>query len=487
MSRPVVLCVDDEKIVLDGLKEQLRRRSGGEFGIEAAQSAEEALEIMAELAEDGVDVPVILSDHLMPGMRGADLLVAVHERHPRTLTILLTGQADADAVGQALNDADLYRYISKPWAEEDLVLTVREAIRRFFSDKKLEEQNAELGRLNRDLRRALREVKSLRDRLAADNKYLRDEIATSAGVREIVGHSAILRAMLDQVDLVADTDANVLILGESGTGKELIARAVHGRSRRAARPLVKVNCAALPANLIESELFGHEKGAFTGATNKRIGRFELADGGTIFLDEVGEMPVELQAKLLRVLQEGEFERLGGSKTLTTDARVIAATNQDLRQACAEGRFREDLYYRLAVFPIEAPALRERPDDIALLTRHFVAKYAPKMGKPALHITTSALERLANYSWPGNVRELENIVARAVILSTGTSLEVPALAATTGPTRQTHAPRTLRDVERALIVEALEACAGVVGGRDGAARRLDVPASTLRDRIRRYEL
>ncbi len=486
MSRPVVLCVDDEKIVLDGLKEQLRRRAGGEFSIESAESAEEALEILAELAEDGVDVPVIVSDHIMPGMRGADLLVAVHAAHPRTLKILLTGQADADAVGLALNEADLYRYIAKPWAEEDLVLTVREAIRRFYTDRKLEQQNADLTRLNRELRRALREVKSLRDRLAADNEYLRDEIASSAGVRQIVGHSAVLRTLLDQIAMVAVTDASVLILGESGTGKELIARAVHGSSKRADRPLVKVNCAALPANLIESELFGHEKGAFTGAAARRIGRFELADGGTIFLDEVGEMPIELQAKLLRVLQEGEFVRLGGGKTLTTDVRVIAATNQDLRNAVAEGRFREDLYYRLAVFPLSSPPLRDRPEDIAPLTRHFLARYAPKMGKPGLQITQGTLDRLAAYAWPGNVRELENIVARAVILSTGHTLEVPRLSQDPSAP-QTGAPQTLREAERALIVEALEACSGVVGGRNGAARRLDVPASTLRDRIRRYGL
>jgi len=497
--RPTVLCVDDEKLVLDALKEQLRRAIGGEVRVESAECAEEALEVLAELIADGVDVPVIVSDHLMPGLRGADLLIRIHAAHPRVVKVLLTGQADADAVGRAVNRAGLYRYIAKPWAEDDLVLTVREAVRRYFTDARLEAQNARLEALNQDLRAALSEVERLKDRLAADNAYLREAIDEVAGAGELVGESAALRGGLEQVALVAETDANVLITGESGTGKELIARAIHRRSRRRERPLVKVNCAALPATLIESELFGHEKGAFTGATARRAGRFELAHEGTIFLDELGELPLELQPKLLRVLQEGEFDRLGSSgKTQRVDTRVIAATNQDLLARVKEGRFRADLYYRLAVFPVALPPLRERPEDIPLLARHFLARSARAVGRPVRHIPEAALARLTRYPWPGNVRELDNVISRAVILSNGDTLAVDGLlpaessgrapsppAAAGAPEPVTIEP--LATMERRLIRAALDACDGVVAGREGAARLLDIPAITLRDRIRRYGL
>jgi len=492
MPRPVVLCVDDEKLVLDGIKEQLRRQFQGEYAIECVQSGEEGLELFDELMADGVEVPVVVSDHIMPGIKGAELLCEIHARRGSTLKILLTGQADADAVGRAVNAADLYRYISKPWSEDDLVLTLREALRRYYQDRKLEEQNDELERLNGELRRAVKDVEKLKRKVEAENIYLRQEIKHEHNFEEIIGTSDALRRVLRSIEQVAKTDATVLICGESGTGKELLARAVHNLSPRHSRPLVKVNCAALPANLIESELFGHEKGSFTGATARRTGRFELADSGTIFLDEIGEMPLSLQSKLLRVLQEGEFEHVGGSRTFAVDVRVIAATNRDLLAEVEAGRFREDLYFRLNVFPIMSPALRQRREDIPLLASHFVRKHGGKLGKHFDAISPRMLEQLESYDFPGNIRELENLIERATIVSESGTLELDQpLPVETAAAEASEAPgsaaadRTFHEVEVRMIRAALEACDWMVGGKSGAARKLEIPASTLRARIKRY--
>ncbi len=267
------------------------------------------------------------------------------------------------------------------------------------------------------------EVRQLKEQLQAENVYLKEEIKLAHNFDDILSQSPAMQKVLHQVEQVVGTDATVLILGETGTGKELLARAVHQLSPRKDRPLVKVNCAALPVNLIESELFGHEKSAFTGAAARRHGRFELANQGTIFLDEIGDLPLELQSKLLRVLQEGEFERLGDSRTIQIDVRVIAATNRDLKQALASGDFREDLYYRLNVFPLILPPLRDRIDDIPIIVRHFVQKYSAKMGKRIEHIPQAVMQTLQGYAWPGNVRELENIIERAVILTADSKLEL----------------------------------------------------------------
>src|SRR5271167_3148794 len=283
-------------------------------------------------------------------------------------------------------------------------------------------------------------------RLEAQNTYLIEEIKETHNFEEIVGQSRALAAVIEKVKLVATTDSSVLILGETGTGKELVARAVHSNSERRNRPLVKVNCAALPVGLIESELFGHEKGAFTGAIDRRIGRFELAHGGTIFLDEIGDMPPDLQAKLLRVLQEHEFERLGGSNLIKVDVRVIAATNRDLLRSATEGTFRQDLYYRLNVFPIQLPPLRERREDIPPLVHYFVRRFSLKIGRKITRIQRETMERLVSYGWPGNVRELENVIERAVILSRGIELEVgPDVLPETGVVpMQSPASRTAQD-------------------------------------------
>ncbi len=319
--------------------------------------------------------------------------------------------------------------------------------------------------------------------LQGQNEYLQEEIKAAHNFEEIVGQSDALANVLRQIELVANTDASVLILGETGTGKELVARAVHSNSSRRDRPLIKVNCAGLPSGLIESELFGHERGAFTGATERRIGRFELAAGGTIFLDEVGEVPLETQVKLLRVLQEQEFERVGGSATICADVRLIAATHRDLARAVAAGEFREDLFYRLNVFPVRLPPLRERRDDIPLLVHYFTARHAAKIGRPIARVPHEVMARLRAYAWPGNVRELENVIERAVILSAGADLEV-APGVLPDVTSTASSPSTLQEVERSHIVQVLQQTQWRIDGAQGAARLLDLNPSTLRSRMQK---
>jgi transcriptional regulator with GAF, ATPase, and Fis domain len=355
---------------------------------------------------------------------------------------------------------------------------------------------------------AFEEVARLSKQLQQEKIYLQEEVKTSANFEEIIGRSPVLLQVFNQVSQVAHTDTTVLILGESGTGKELFARAIHNLSSRKDKILVKINCAALPATLIESELFGHEKGAFTGAIDKRTGKFELAHGGTIFLDEIGEMPLDLQAKLLRVLQEKEIERIGGKAPIKINVRVIAATNRQLEKEVAEGRFRMDLYYRLNVFPITLPSLRERQTDIPLLAHFFAQKSARNLGKPFLGISDSVMEELVRYPWPGNIRELENVVAQAVILNDGKTplalgrplsgnpfaANLPATDAPVAPFRQpvqpvVHAPRDLYDVkqlqqetEREFIMSALKQANGRIRGPGGAAEILNLKPTTLDYRI-----
>ena len=295
----------------------------------------------------------------------------------------------------------------------------------------------------------------------------------------IIGSSAALKKVLHEVEIVAPTDSTVLILGETGTGKELIAKAVHNSSRRKSQNFVKLNCAAIPASLLEAELFGHERGAFTGATNQRTGRFELSDKGTLFLDEIGDMPLELQPKILRVLQEREFERLGSSRTQKVDVRMVAATNQDLLDKVNEGEFRSDLYYRLNVFPIRIPPLRERKDDIPLLANHFAQKFAFKMGKEVLPIPVETLKVLEDYDYPGNVRELENIIERAVILSADGVLRVELSDLNTAPQKHSAGSnRTLEDFERRFILQTLSETGWLIGGANGAAMKLGLKRTTL---------
>src|SRR5213593_999862 len=338
---------------------------------------------------------------------------------------------------------------------------------------------------------AFEEIKALKEQLQAENRILQDEIVQRSIFEEIVGSSQSLRNVLAAIDRVAPTDSTVLITGETGTGKELIAHAIHRRSSRAGRALVKVNCAALPAELIASELFGHEKGAFTGALQQRIGRFETANGGTIFLDEIGELTPEMQIALLRVLQEKEFERVGGNRTIHADVRVITATNRDLKRQVSEGSFRADLYYRLNVFPIHAPALRERIDDIPILVDYFISRFATRMGKRIRQMDRRTLDALERYSWPGNIRELQNVIERGVILADSEvfRLEPGTLPGDAPNNLEKPGPESpgTREQQKARIEAILRETRGRIAGPDGAAARLGIPASTLESRIKTLKI
>jgi formate hydrogenlyase transcriptional activator len=337
---------------------------------------------------------------------------------------------------------------------------------------------------------AYRELSEMKERLATEKLYLEDEIRLEHNIGNMVGEGLAFQSILKSVQIVAPTDSTVLILGETGTGKELVARAVHELSPRRKGSFVKVNCAAIPATLLESELFGHEKGSFTGAVAQKIGRFELAHRGTMFLDEIGEMPLELQPKLLRAIQDQEFERVGGTRTIRTDVRFVAATNRDLKAMVDENEFRADLYYRLHVFPLSVPPLRERREDIPLLTRYFVQKHAQRMGRAIDKIPTSAMEALTRYDWPGNIRELQNVLERSVILTHGNTLQIamPDLGQTSGSSVQSsRGSKASQATERQSIIKALEDAKGQVGGPDGAAARLGMKRTTLQSRMRKLNI
>jgi PAS domain S-box-containing protein len=341
---------------------------------------------------------------------------------------------------------------------------------------------SELKDAQKQIEMQLKEIKRLKEQLEAENLYLREELKLSHTFEEIIGESNILKHILYRIEQVAPMDTTVLLKGETGTGKELFARAIHQKSKRHNKPMIAVNCASLPVNLVESELFGHEKGAFTGAMQRQIGRFELADGGTIFLDEIGELPMELQAKLLRVLQAGEFERIGNPKTMKVDVRVITATNCDLEKEILKGRFRKDLFYRLNVYPLSIAPLRERASDIPLLVEHFVKRFNHKLGKNITKVPKKVIDRLKQYDWPGNIRELENIIERAVILSKSSALSVEPLQ--NGEPNVEDKFNSLADYERKYIEKVLKTTFWRIEGPKGAARILDMNPKTLRSRMQK---
>lgn len=392
---------------------------------------------------------------------------------------------DEDVFWHKSGRAVYVEYTSTPVEDNGLVVGAV-VVFRDISQKKASEQQ---------LRAALEEVEDLKYRLELENAYLQEEINSSFNHHHIIGRSPALGKILQQIDMVAPTDATVLIIGESGTGKELIARAIHDSSERSGRSLIRVNCAAIPEELFESEFFGHAKGAFTGAISDRLGRFELADGGTLFLDEVGEIPLHLQSKLLRVLQEQQFERVGETTTRCVDVRIIAATNQNLKALVDRHLFREDLYFRLNVFPIESVPLRDRQEDIPLLAQHFLQKAAQRAGKPQLKISLGELETLMAYDWPGNIRELENVVERQVILASGDSLRFSELRVvpkkrpdSVSPMEQTVFTESQRlAMDKVNISTALAQCQGKVFGKEGAAALLELKPTTLVSRIKKYKI
>ena len=451
-----VLIIDDNETVRLGLSHVVSKMG---HSVLAASSGEEGLALFAQK-----EVDFVVTDLKMQGIDGVQVLRAIAERDADCPTLIVTAFGTVETAVEAMK-LGAFDFLQKPFAPEVVRLKVERALE-------------------------LRAARKARQRLESENAYLRQE--SHGNATELVGASPALRGVLRVVEKVAASDSSVLIEGESGTGKELVARAIHHGSRRRHGPFIKVNCAALTDTLLESELFGHEKGAFTGAIKRRLGRFELADGGTLLLDEIGDVSPAMQLKLLRVLQEGEFERVGGENTVRVDVRIISATNRRLQDEVRAGRFREDLYYRLHVVPLVIPPLRERREDIALLVQHFIATRAPRNNPGVRGITDEALGRLMAHSWPGNVRELENAIEQALVFAEGERIDLAALpqhlrgqaapAGLTLPERAATLPEILDDLERQLIQKAFDASGGV---KTEAARRLGVKPSALYYKLEKY--
>jgi DNA-binding NtrC family response regulator len=454
---PIVFVVDDDWSIRDSLQNLLR--SAG-LQVQTFASAQEFL------ASRPPAVPgCLVLDVQLPGSSGLDLQQELARGAAPLPIVFITGHGDIPTTVRAMK-AGAIEFLTKPFRDEDLLNAVEQAINRSI------------------------QMEPIRARPADERPAGQGERRHRTSFPEIVGHTAALGRVLREIETVAPTDSTVLIRGETGTGKELVARAIHNASRRSSSPFVKLNCAAIPAELLQSELFGHERGAFTGAMARRIGRFELANRGTMFLDEIGDLPLELQPKLLRVLQEREFERVGSNQPIPVDVRVVAATNHDLRAAVAAGTFRADLFYRLNVVPIEVPPLRERRDDIPALVEHLVERYAKKTSKRIPTIDERTMELLRTYEWPGNVRELQNVIERAVVLCDGETLSVDGAWLTgeiqPGAPRPNPPERKLGRVdperEREIIEAALTESRGRISGPSGAAAKLGIPRQTLESRI-----
>jgi chemotaxis protein methyltransferase CheR len=394
---------------------------------------------------------------------------------------------DFETIGHKIMHLNARRIGKKGNHRELILLAIEDVTEREYYKRNLEElvrsRTADLCAAKEEAETALVEINRLKEQLEAEKAYLKEEIKQEYNHENIIGQSNEINYVLYKIEQIANTDTNVLVLGETGTGKELVARAIHNLSLRKDKALVKMNCAALPSNLIESELFGHEKGAFTGAHSRRLGRFEVANSATIFLDEIGELPLELQPKLLRVIQDGEFERLGSSGTIKVDVRIIAATNRNLEEEVNQGRFRSDLWYRLNVFPITMPPIREHVDDIPLLVEYYIKKISKRLGKTIEIVPVNVMNTLQNYYWPGNIRELENVLERAVINSSGPKLRLVDELVSPMKKSYTHA-RTLEAVEREHIVQVLEQTQWKVSGKNSAAEILELDRSTLRARMRK---
>jgi DNA-binding NtrC family response regulator len=500
-----ILCVDDGPLNLSLLEAMLSPRG---YDVVSAVNGPDALE---KIRTERIDV--CLLDVMMPGMDGFEVCrrIKSDDLYRNIPVVMVTSYADMENRIRGI-EAGAEDFISKPFdsaevlarikmllhvkslneelknAHDKLELTVHARTGELTkANKQLLQEIDERKRTEESLQGAFAEIKLLKDRLQAENIYLQQEVAREYNFGEIIGQSKIISQVFSRIEQVAPQDATVLLLGETGTGKGVVARAIHSRSARKDRPMVTVNCTAMPANLIESELFGREKGAFTGADARQIGRFELADGGTIFLDEIGEMPLELQSKLLRVIQDGEFERVGSPRSIKVNVRIIAASNRNLEEEIKSGRFREDLFYRLNVFPITIPPLRQRKEDIPLLVNHFVAKFNKKIGKKIETVSKETLNALKEYHWPGNVRELESVIERAVITSQGTALQVLDRFDTfPKPGEQAGQDvKALAKLEQDYILQVLQKTGWRIEGQNGAAVLLDLNPSTLRARMRKY--
>jgi DNA-binding NtrC family response regulator len=498
-----ILIVDDREANVSLLEELL-----SETGYTRVTGTMNPEEVCALHQKNFYDL--ILLDLQMPVMDGFKVMEGLKKNAVDDYLPVLVITAQPDHKMRALL-AGARDFISKPFDLVEIKTRIRNMLEVRLLYKNLEstnqgleqavqERTGELTRSNLQLTQEIeerkkaetslqgtyKEIKELKDKLEAENIYLQKEVARKFNFDEIIGQSAVLSRVFLQVEQVAPMNATVMLFGETGTGKGVLARAIHSSSPRKNRPLITVDCTTLPATLVESELFGRERGAFTGSDAKQIGRFELADGGTIFLDEIGEMPLELQSKLLRVIQDGEFERLGSPRTIKVDVRIVAATNRNLSEEMRNGKFREDLFYRLNVFPISLPPLRQRKEDIPLLVDHFVAKYNKKIGKKIETVTKETLNALQKYNWPGNVRELESIIERAVIVSQGSSLQVLDRFDTFHEQLDTEGQevKALVDLEHDHILQVLQKTGWRIEGKSGAALLLGLNASTLRARMRK---
>ncbi|WP_020676826.1 sigma-54-dependent transcriptional regulator [Geopsychrobacter electrodiphilus] len=503
-----ILVVDDQKTNVELLEQLL-----SDAGYTCVTSTTNPVEVCALHHENNYDL--ILLDLQMPGMDGFQVMEALQAQNPEGYIPVLVITAQPGHKMRAL-EVGAKDFISKPFELVEVKTRIRNMLEVRMLYKKLQHHNMRLEetvqertsdltsanmqliqeveerkKAEKSLHKSYAEIRQLKDRLKEENVYLRNEVDKKYNFGEIVGQSDALAVVYSQVQQVAPMNATVLLLGETGTGKGVVARAIHRSSTRKDHPIITVNCTTLPATLVESELFGREKGAFTGSDTRQIGRFELANGGTIFLDEIGEMPLELQSKLLRVIQDGEFERLGSPRTIKTDVRIIAATNRDLKEEIRTGKFRQDLYYRLNVFPITLPPLRERKEDIPLLVNHFVAIFNKKIGKKIETVSTNTLNHLHEYHWPGNVRELESIIERAVITSQGNSLQVldrfemiQAVADVGASEVENQEIKALADLEHDHICQVLQQTGWRIEGKSGAALLLGLNPSTLRARMRK---
>ncbi len=450
-----ILIVDDEEVLQDVLSSLLRKEG---YSVLNALNGQEALGLLQR-----EEVDLVLLDLMLPDISGQEVLKRIHAEDPEQVVIVITAYSSIESAIEAMREG-AFHYIPKPFKNEEVLLTIKQGLER--------------------------------RRLAFENRELKEQLRQRYAFDKIIGKSKPMQMVFDLIRLAAPAKSNILILGDSGTGKELVAKAIHHHSRRADGPFVTVNSGSMPADLLESNLFGHVKGAFTGAIASKKGLFEVADCGSIFFDEIGAIPIDTQGKLLRVIQEKEFMRLGGLETIKADVRIIAATNADLETAVQRGAFREDLYYRLNVITIQLPTLRQRPEDIPLLTRHFLEHYANENDKPLDGITPGAMELLMDYRWPGNVRELENVVERAVVLSTGDAMDVALLPPTVRQPNAVASPQltltgngqsfkeAVSAYERQLIVRALQASGGV---QKRAAEMLRVKPTTLHEMMKRLEI
>jgi len=450
--------------------------------IHLAHDGQEGLKLFKEFSPD-----IVVTDIRMPIMNGIEMSKKIKELNKDVYIIVISASDEVRHILEAI-DIGINNYVLKPIDLEKFYAAFEQCVEKIKLREQLREKEEYIRQIAEDsLQGAYAEIARLKDRLQDENIYLQQEIAQQHNFGELVGNGTALSIVCTRIEQVAPMNATVLLLGETGSGKGVVARAIHCHSMRKSRPLITVNCSALPATLVESELFGRERGAFTGSDRRQIGRFELADGGTIFLDEIGDMPIELQSKLLRVIQDGEFERLGSPRTIKVDVRVIAATNRNLEEQISKGSFREDLYYRLNVFPINLPPLRHRPEDIPQLVRHFVAKYNTKVGKQIVTVLKETLKTLQDYQWPGNVRELESVIERAVIVSQGTTLMVQDCFDMSYKADEPKSQdfKAIADLERNHILQVLQKTNWRINGEKGAAVILDLNPSTLRARIRKY--